>query len=478
MMRDELKKAFTPIPEDCYSALMSAAHSVKEERVVKRKLSVALVFAISLVLIAGVALAVALSLRDMGRRVVQTEQTEGYYEQWPEAEKVSLVNALAELGYTEKTPEIESLLAGTLTAGDASRVADEAVVAFTGLSISEISFMGIMEAAWGQFEHWTKEEQAWYSQLMVDMDLQKSDHTLYVEPTGPITEAQAIAIARREIAKVFEVDETALDVYNVVTSFQVPEGTNPNATQAYWSIEYWVPESMPKESRLFPISFWALIHPETGELREPLDDLAAAMKEHSAKADILEMQNEVAAGLDKNKSTIEGMVAFKQQWEPSVDKLMAACQLEKTELFDPAFLQTVVRLIPMISLPSQAAISIETAIESARKAIMADHGFEEETMNYFTPCVQVYLTPENNSPLYQLMFATRKLSAEDLRENAAATEKAFMEYHDAFTAFFGGFPNVPRAISVCIDAQTGNALGTSEMILYESPADYWSLFYN
>ncbi len=59
MKREDLEKAFSPIPEDCYNAMMTTAQNVKEEETVKRKASFALVLAAVLVLAVTAALAVA-----------------------------------------------------------------------------------------------------------------------------------------------------------------------------------------------------------------------------------------------------------------------------------------------------------------------------------------------------------------------------------------------------------------------------------
>ena len=478
MKRNELSKAFAPIPDDCYRALMSAAYNAREETVVKKKLSVALVFAIVLVLAAGVALAVVMSLRDTGRQVVQNEQVDGYYSEWPVEKKVSLVNALVELGHTERTTDIEKLLTGALAQDETIRVADEVMVAFTGVEVSEISFMEIMQAAWGSFEKWTHEEQAWYSQLMVDMNLQGEDHTLYVEPTGPVDEAGAIAVAKREIARVFGVDESALDAYDVTTSFQVPERPDPapNAKQAYWSIDFWVPDDMPKEDRLFPISFWAYIHPETGALREPLEELADAMKYQIANADVIELRNQVASSFDENmyledKGTIEDMMAFKQKWTPLLDQIIAGGQAEESELSHTNFLKAMARFIPAIAMPTDHAIHVDMAIINARKAIMGDRNWSEETMDYFVPSMQIYLSSEGEkAPIYLLVFTTRKMTEKEMNDSDA--EKAFAKYREAYMAFFGEWDHVPRYISIGIDALTGDVAREPVIALSGEYADY------
>ncbi|MDR0896354.1 MAG: hypothetical protein LBN04_00705 [Oscillospiraceae bacterium] len=256
---------------------------VMGEKMMKRKTSIALVFAMVLVLVAGIALAVVLSLRDAGRQVVQTEQTEGYYAQWPIDKKTALVGALVELGYAENTAEVAQLLSGALAEAEATRVADGAMTAFTGLAVSEISFMEIMEAAWGPFGQWTAEDQAWSSQLMVDMGIQQADHTLYVMPEGAIDEVAAIAIARAEMAKGYGIDEATLDLFQMEVSFQVPEFVAAAGdTQAWWYVGFFRPENMPEGKRaLYDTELF--IHPDTGALYEPIEYLIAVRDQMRAE---------------------------------------------------------------------------------------------------------------------------------------------------------------------------------------------------
>jgi hypothetical protein len=402
MKRNELEAAFTPIPKDCYDALMSAAQSVQEERIVKRKLSVALVFAISLVLIAGVALAVALSLRDTGRQVIQTEQTEGYYEVWPEAEKVSLVNALVELGYTEKTPEIESLLAGTLESKDAVRVADEAVAKFTGLSLSEISFMGIMEAAWGEFEDWTREEQAWYSQLMVDVGFEKDGHTFYVEPTGPVTEEQAIAIAKKDIAAAYGIEESVLDACTRYTSFQIPEFAKPGDTQAYWMVEYLQP--MDSEIELpFGIGIGLFVHPDTGELlqtaQEVIDERNAVNEYTKDPLLLVEEVFYEKYGRPEDDIGHEARARYSQEIVPIIRQLA-----EKYPDFYIAYMMAPTMFV--YGIPDENALSEKEAQALAEDVLVNELGRKQEELQFFTHKIRVFYDITNpEKPLWKFLFS-------------------------------------------------------------------------
>lgn len=231
----------------------------------------------SLMFLLNIPLAMA-SMRDTGRWILETEKTDGYYEEWPAEKRVHLINDLVADGFIDKTADVDKLQGETLTDDEIIALADKIMVEFTGNKVYDLSFLFIMQAAWGPFTEWTKEEQAWYSQQMVEMGQQGKDHTLYVMPEGRIDEAQAIEIARAEVAKGFAIEESALDDYAVTTTFQVPEFAEEGDDQPYWCVEFWTPEDMPEEERLFPISLAVFIHPDTGELLMPMDEMVRSVR--------------------------------------------------------------------------------------------------------------------------------------------------------------------------------------------------------
>lgn len=377
-----------------------------EGKKVKKKISVALVFALVVVLIAGIALAV-ISLRDTARQIVETEQTDGRYVDWPIEKKSALVSALVDLGYTEETTKVKQLLANTLLVDEAHQVADDVLVAFTGREVSEVSFMIIMETAWGPFDQWTKEEQAWYSKLMVDVGIQKDDHTLYLEPEGSIDEAQAISIARREIAKGYGIAESELDKYSVITTFQVPEFAEPGDDQPYWCVEYMAPEDMSEDVRLF-IQFSIFIHPETGIPLESVQSILArnTLPEQFSHPlyDALKTLSDQADSAPLWDRTLEQKTEYSEMINPMVREILNSGDLS-TITFDG---QTDNSLIAASTytygLPGESDISQEQAFKLAVNAVQETYGLDEDTIGLYK-LVSVYFDVTNpEKPLWKYLF--------------------------------------------------------------------------
>ena len=405
MRRNDLENAFSPIPDDCYQAMMTTARGVKEETVVKKKMSFVLVVVLVLILAAGAALALN-SWQDAAKQIVITEQESGYFKNWPADKKAALVKALVEQGYTEKTGTVERLLAGMLSGAEAAKTADEALSAFTGREVCEISFMEIMQAAWGPFEQWTKEEQAWYSQLMTDMGLQGEGHTLYVLPEGPIDDRKAITIARREIARGYGVSESELDTYTVTTSFQVPEDSVATGSkQAYWSVDFLAPDSMPVEKRLFS-DFWVYVHPETGELREPVESLMESKRAYEEQASKISRDPLMI----KMKEFSEAHGAYLQgislEAKAMFSQTLAFEVLQKYGM-EPDFFSPMDIAFSSFTygLPDDKALSLNDALELARKALLDPLGRKEEELRFYLHKPDVFYDITNPMrPLWKFFF--------------------------------------------------------------------------
>lgn len=191
-----------------------------EGRKVKRKVSWAFVLAAALACSAAVALAVT-AITETGRLMARTERESGTYGNWPAETRVQIVGELMDEGYISETEMRRQMRDGALAPDIAAQTADEAIAAFTGEAAKDASFLSIMQTAWGPFEMWTREQQAWYSRVMDEAGFDSAGKTVYVESTGQVTEQEAVAIAKREVVRVFGLPKELLDRYRVEVSFQI-----------------------------------------------------------------------------------------------------------------------------------------------------------------------------------------------------------------------------------------------------------------
>lgn len=166
MKRKDLQNAFAPIPQDCYDAMMAAAHSVEEEPVMKRKLSLTLVLAIVLVLVlAGVALAIA-HFTDYAGEIARMEADKGTYDSWGAEDRIELVRMLVDSGELEADERVTRLLSGALGDAKASQLATEIFIDWGMVREDTITLVSILERVWGRQVRWTLEQKVWFLETL------------------------------------------------------------------------------------------------------------------------------------------------------------------------------------------------------------------------------------------------------------------------------------------------------------------------
>lgn len=447
MKRNELEGAFSPIPQECYTALMSAAHSVKEDEVVKRKMSAALIFAIVLVLITGVALAM-MSLRDTGAKVLEIEQTEGYYSQWPIKHKITLVDELTQLGLIEKTAEVEQLLAGGVAESEAHDIADKIMMAYVGSELIDISFIEIMQADWGYFYDWSFEEKAWYSQLMVDMGLQGSDHTLYTMPTGILTEDEVVAMARAEVLRGYDVEESLLDQYTLRVTFEVPEAVAATGSdQTYWFVAYESPSGMSWEDYApFGGGIWFYIEPETGEFVQTVEEILAEREELyryeddplKKRIDAFKVEMDYARF---DQMSHEQRARYSQEVAPLVRELD-----EKYPDYHTLF--TLEKNTFTYGVPDENALTEAEAQAIVERMLIETFGLSEDEIEFFTHDMHIYYDiTDPEIPLWKFFARNPNVYSSD------------EEYVNRVIAYYGDEDHLPDThYKIELNAYTGEVV--------------------
>ncbi len=391
---------------------------IKGEKKMKKKISVALVFAIITLLLAGTALAVV-TIREAGRMMAQNEQDQGYFGDWSTDKKIEAVEALAELHYIEKTSEIADLIDRKLSDEEASRVADMAVERMTGVPARDIDFLEIMRVAWGDFATWDYEQKAWYSKLMEDVGVETEGKTYFVEPTGALTEKEAVALARREVAKGYGVEEAELDKYLLHVSFEIPEFIENG--KSYWGVIFEAPQDMPREDALFSF-FEVYIDPDTGELYQSVEDML------KARADVPSRPTNalyLAIGAFYDEAAASGVYAFREwphelrarytsEITPRVRAILDGGDL--TDLMNCGAPDATVIACSnyLYGLPSDKEISEERAREIAQKALRQAYDIPENIFSLYREKTVYFDVTNPDKPLWKFFYNPKSLDARSL----------------------------------------------------------------
>lgn len=411
-----------------------------EGKVVKKKLSVTFVMVMVMVLLTAAALAVA-TIRETGHFFAQTEQEVGNYMDWPAEKKAVVVRGLMDEGYIQTTNARRLLYEGNLPEKDIARIADEAIAEFTGEDAQYASFLSIMSAAWGPFEQWSQEQKAWYSQVQMDVGAQTDGKTRYVPETGTLSESEAIAIAKKELAKGFGMDEDLLDKYRIYdVSLQIPEFAEPGNTKAYWYIAMdTINTELDGQENLPFHAIDVFVDPDSGELLQPIEEKAAefkAAKEQQAHPLALAIR-EFEASIGEPKAFHTWTLEHKARWSQEIAPQIMACNTALPEQNHELQLSVAYAY----GLPDEQAISQDSAMAIACKALIAAYGITDEEWSLladsglpFDEPAVFYDVTDPAQPLWRLIFTMPSIYCAD--DEIAARVKALygtdMAYNQAY----------------------------------------------
>ena len=180
--------------------------TIEGEKNVKKKLSLGLIFALGMLLISAVALALGLS-QQFFTDVAALQFESGYYDDWGLAEKQTMVRIMHENGIIDDTQ------AGMMT--DEASI-DEFMIERYGIEgrSDVIGLVSIFSTELGPMTEWNQERWVWYCDLMVKTGLMRAggDQYFHYMP-GPeaISEAEAISRAAAYIEADFHLPSGSLD---------------------------------------------------------------------------------------------------------------------------------------------------------------------------------------------------------------------------------------------------------------------------
>ncbi len=449
-----------PLTADPYRVQrVLAAARPKGERIVKKKLSVTLILAIAMILLTTTALAVV-TIWETGRFFAQTEQDMGDYIAWLAEKKASVVCELMDEGYIAETAERRQLRDGLLAPENAACVADAAIAEFTGEDAQHASFLSIMSAAWGTFENWTQEQKAWYSQVKQEVGASMDGTTVYVDTEATLTAQEAVAIAKREIARGFGMDAGLLDKYRVIeASLQIPEFTEPGDTKAWWYVA--LDASGTELEGRDDLPFHAMdvfVAPDTGELLVPIEEKVAALRatEEQLHHPLAEAIREFEASVNEPKAFHTWSVAHKARWSQEIAPQIRAYIANHG---DAAFLalgdEMQLSVDFVYGLPGDDVMAQEQAMRTAADALADAHDLSVEEMSLltenglpFNEPAAFYDVTNLEQPLWKFLFTMPSVYCAD--DAIAARVKAL----------YGTDTNHNQYYLVEINAGTGAVLRT------------------
>ena len=390
--------------------------NAKGETKVKKKLSVAFIVTVILILLTvGAVAAVLLSNKDFVGQVMAPIAKEDSSDQWTQDQTEEIFTLAEENGLTvtdamrQKFQNIDTVYK------------EELMRAYTKIDL------GFYPATW------SIEDQAWYDDLLVQCGL-KEEHTRFLPEGEEISETKAVQTAIQYIQNTYGdpsdvTDETA---YTRYLQYMLSEDEQGKACKV-WDIEYEaISTDMP--------SYYILIQSDGAVL------VGDSYRSVGNEAEDHTLSNSVATSLEELRNlltqddfyTVENMAAFSQNY----GELISA-------LGDSPYRQDrMLKLLCEIpyGLPSEEDISQDAAMSIAKAAVLAS-GWTEDRLSLckYTISYRIY-DPEK--PEWRICY------------KLAATSD--------IAAYYSPYPSVvdrlpPFGVVIYVDAHNGNVTAINEL---------------
>lgn len=204
--------------------------------VVKKKLSLGLVFILILLLTGTVALAATLLWQDYVPQMKQTEHEMGDYVEWPATRRIQLAKDIVAMGYLDESEDTQILSSETATEQDKAAAADRLMLKLTGLEdVKEIHSTLITYAIMGHEDTWTPEQRVWWNGIVTMYGDDGATDTLIVPTKDVLSEQDAIAIARAAIQDAYGFDDAYMSSLHPVANLYM---TDERPDYKRWDIQF------------------------------------------------------------------------------------------------------------------------------------------------------------------------------------------------------------------------------------------------
>ena len=179
---------------------------------VKRKFSVGLIVVFVLLITMATATAATLVWKQYVETYAQQEAEKGKYNEWPEQDRIALVQSLIDMGYLDNAADKVHEFASTMNDEERLAYADELVLTLIGQDdIREINIYSLTYAILGYEDFWTPEERIWWQGIQNIISPWHQNYTMILPDDSVISEQEAMAIAKDAILRAYELPEDALE---------------------------------------------------------------------------------------------------------------------------------------------------------------------------------------------------------------------------------------------------------------------------
>ncbi|MBR0515078.1 MAG: hypothetical protein IJK06_12615 [Clostridia bacterium] len=195
---DDCTRGVDEAPSLRYEILRKA----KGEEPMVKKISMTLVIALVILVLAAAAVAATVLWKDAGEKVAELEGEYGYYDTWDTATKVELVRDLYEMEALKGNADAERLLQGEgVTDAEKDALCDRIMLDYIGEDQVDMicleTILSTLNDVEGGTPAWSVEDKYWYNQMLEKYGMLTSEDPKFILPEeGEINQEEAVRIAR------------------------------------------------------------------------------------------------------------------------------------------------------------------------------------------------------------------------------------------------------------------------------------------
>ena len=197
---------------------------IKGEKVVNKKVSLALVFMLILLLTGTVAIAATI-LNLHIEKAMDIAAEKGEFVDWKLDDKIALINAMNEAGIHLPQEKLSIVLDADSSDEERDRVATELLVDIYG-SEEHISHFTIASHDWGDPRQWTLEQQVWFWETLREKGLYTGEIKYLLPDETDLTRDQVVMIAKQAVQDAYALTEEIVQGYDADVTFFTIEGTD------------------------------------------------------------------------------------------------------------------------------------------------------------------------------------------------------------------------------------------------------------
>lgn len=223
---DALKSLYPPMDEAFERRMLRTIQDLpekKEERIVKRKLSVGLAIALAL-LIATTATALALTLsKAFFEDAAKLQLESGYYDAWSLKEKLGFLKIMQENGILPGDARVDEILNGKMDDAAREKALDDLMAERYGGPTKRTENIGvesILYVEMGPMDGWSLEDKAWYTRMLMDLGLLGFDTEVFLLPgKDVISPEEAVEAVYAELKDVYGLTAQELNAYQPMIEY-------------------------------------------------------------------------------------------------------------------------------------------------------------------------------------------------------------------------------------------------------------------